>query len=147
MFQFPEFPSIGYVFTYGYLDITPSEFPHSEISGSKCMCHSPKLIAAYHVFHRLLVPRHPPYTLNNLTFKLLIEIFLLSISSLLKTNWLFFNEFSLISFISVRILNRCHCIIITSIQFSKYNLFWYFWIPCIGSIKNTRKNINLILAI
>ena len=129
MFQFPEFPSIGYVFTYGYLDITPSEFPHSEISGSKCMCHSPKLIAAYHVFHRLLVPRHPPYTLNNLTFKLLIEIFLLSISRLLKNNWLFFNEFSLISFISVRILNRCHCIIITSIQFSKYNLLLAFLNP------------------
>ena len=68
MFQFPEFPSIHYGFMYGYLDITPSEFPHSEIFGSMCMCHSPKLIAAYHVFHRLLVPRHPPYTLNNLTF-------------------------------------------------------------------------------
>ena len=67
MFQFPEFPSIGYVFTYGYLDITPSEFPHSEIFGSKCMCHYPKLIAAYHVFHRLLVPRHPPYALFCLT--------------------------------------------------------------------------------
>ena len=35
-------------------------FPHSEISGSKCVCHSPKLIAAYHVLHRFLVPRHPP---------------------------------------------------------------------------------------
>jgi len=64
-----------------------------------------------------------------LTFKLLIEIFLLSISRLLKNNWLFFNEFSLILFISVRILNRCHCIIITSIQFSKYNLFLVFLNP------------------
>ena len=26
----------------------------------------PKLIAASHVLHRLLVPRHPPYALNNL---------------------------------------------------------------------------------
>ena len=42
-------------------------FPHSEISGSMDMCSSPKLIAAYHVLHRLLVPRHPPCTLNNLT--------------------------------------------------------------------------------
>ena len=33
--------------------------PHSEISGSKCACHSPKLIAANHVLHRLLMPRHP----------------------------------------------------------------------------------------
>ena len=39
-------------------------FPHSEISGSKDICSSPKLIAAYHVFHRLLVPRHPPCALS-----------------------------------------------------------------------------------
>ena len=38
-------------------------FPHSEISGSKDICSSPKLIAAYHVFHRLSVPRHPPCAL------------------------------------------------------------------------------------
>ena len=38
-------------------------FPHSEISGSMCMCHSPKLIAASHVLHRLSVPRHPPCAL------------------------------------------------------------------------------------
>ena len=43
-------------------------FPHSEISGSKDICSSPKLIAAYHVFHRLSVPRHPPCTLLRLTF-------------------------------------------------------------------------------
>ena len=43
-------------------------FPHSEISGSKDMCSSPKLIAAYHVFHRLSVPRHPPCALLRLTF-------------------------------------------------------------------------------
>ena len=28
------------------------------------MCSSPKLIAAYHVLHRLSDPRHSPYTLN-----------------------------------------------------------------------------------
>ena len=38
-------------------------FPHSEISGSKDICSSPKLIVAYHVFLRLLVPRHPPCAL------------------------------------------------------------------------------------
>ena len=40
---------------------------HSEICGSKCICHSPQLIAAYHVFHRLLVPRHSPCALYSLT--------------------------------------------------------------------------------
>ena len=32
------------------------------------MCGSPKLFAAYHVFHRLSVPRHPPCALSCLTF-------------------------------------------------------------------------------
>ena len=45
-----------------------SGFPHSEISGSQDICSSPKLFAAYHVFHRLLVPRHPPCALSSLTF-------------------------------------------------------------------------------
>ena len=49
------------------LEVCSSGFPHSEISGSKDICSSPKLIAAYHVFHRLLVPRHPPYALPCLT--------------------------------------------------------------------------------
>ena len=43
-------------------------FPHSEICGSMDICSSPQLIAAYHVFHRLLVPRHPPCALSCLTF-------------------------------------------------------------------------------
>ena len=42
-------------------------FPHSDISGSMDICSSPKLFAAYHVFHRLLVPRHPPYALSSMT--------------------------------------------------------------------------------
>ena len=37
--------------------------PHSEIHGSKLVRSSPWLIAAYHVFHRLSAPRHPPNTL------------------------------------------------------------------------------------
>ena len=41
-------------------------FPHSEISGSKPVRSSPKLIAAYHVLHRLSAPRHPPNTLKTL---------------------------------------------------------------------------------
>ena len=37
--------------------------PHSEIFGSKPIPGSPKLIAGYHVLHRLLLPRHPPNAL------------------------------------------------------------------------------------
>ena len=40
-----------------------SGFPHSEILGSKPILGSPKLIAEYHVLHRLLLPRHPPNAL------------------------------------------------------------------------------------
>ena len=45
---------------------------HSEIFGSKVICTYPKLIAAYHVLHRLREPRHPPcalaYFLSNVLF-------------------------------------------------------------------------------
>ena len=49
------------------LEVCSSGFPHSDISGSQDICSSPKLFAAYHVFHRLLVPRHPPYALISIT--------------------------------------------------------------------------------
>lgn len=48
------------------LDSSPNGLLHSEISGSKCVCHSPELIAAYHVLHRLAMPRHPPCALSRL---------------------------------------------------------------------------------
>ena len=47
--------------------VLPAGFPHSDISGSQDICSSPKLFAAYHVFLRLLVPRHPPCALGRLT--------------------------------------------------------------------------------
>ena len=47
--------------------VCPAGFPHSDIHGSKIICISPWLFAAYHVFLRLLVPRHPPCALFCLT--------------------------------------------------------------------------------
>ena len=47
--------------------VLPAGFPHSDICGSMDICSSPQLFAAYHVFHRLLVPRHPPCALSCLT--------------------------------------------------------------------------------
>ena len=44
-----------------------ARFPHSEIPGSGLICSSPWLFAAYHVFLRLSVPRHPPCALFRLT--------------------------------------------------------------------------------
>src|SRR6266550_136488 len=56
MFQFPGFASA----------LRPTGLPHSEILGSQLVCSSPRLIAAYHVLHRLPVPRHPPCALTRL---------------------------------------------------------------------------------
>lgn len=70
-------------FSYGYLDVSVlrvrflnlciqlrmtsrAGFPHSDISGSMSVADSPKLFAGYHVFLRLLLPRHPPCALNYL---------------------------------------------------------------------------------
>ena len=47
-------------------DTLAGGFPHSEIFGSKLVRNSPKLIAAYHVLHRLSAPRHPPNALKAL---------------------------------------------------------------------------------
>ena len=94
MFQFTGFAFMTYVFSHKYLHvisvspktcsrmeippvcatfedifgITEIEggFPHSEIRGSKVVRTSPRLIAAYHVLHRLSAPRHPPNTLKAL---------------------------------------------------------------------------------
>ena len=93
-FRFGLFPfrspllwkSLVVFFSSGYLDVSvhrvpdvtlwihvtttevfSARFPHSDISGSLGICPSPKLFAAYHVFHRLLVPRHPPCALSSLT--------------------------------------------------------------------------------
>ena len=65
-------------FSTGYLDVSVRRvsfpyngmprlqrggLPHSDIPGSKVICTSPRLFAAYHVLHRLWEPRHPPYAL------------------------------------------------------------------------------------
>lgn len=65
-FSSPRLPSTK---LWIHLVIKPNGFgfPHSEISGSLLTYSCPKLIAVSHVLHRLLVPRHPPCALNNLT--------------------------------------------------------------------------------
>ena len=49
---------------YLITDTLAGGLSHSDISGSKFIDNSPKLIAAYHVLHRLLTPRHPPNALS-----------------------------------------------------------------------------------
>ena len=102
--------------------MNPGEFPHSEISGSMLICSSPKLIAAYHVFHRLPVPRHSPCALVRLT-----------IQTILFREWLVFPLDSLFCqrrlllpfllklqyFLKRTYYNLCFAVII---QFSRYVL-------------------------
>ena len=45
-------------------------FPIRKSPGQRLFATSPKLIAGYHVLHRLLLPRHPPCTLSHLTIQL-----------------------------------------------------------------------------
>ena len=67
MFQFRRFPSYTYLIQCRMTEYCSAGFPHSEILGSKLMCSSPRLIAACHVLHRLLMPRHSPCALISLT--------------------------------------------------------------------------------
>ena len=48
-------------------EVCSCRFPHSDTCGSMDICSSPQLFAAYHVFRRLSVPRHPPCALPCLT--------------------------------------------------------------------------------
>ena len=60
-------PSVYLCIQYTVTGVLPAGFPHSDIHGSMDICSSPWLFAAYHVFRRLLVPRHPPCALSCLT--------------------------------------------------------------------------------
>src|ERR1700676_2945107 len=69
MVHFPGFARARLWIHRAVRGFCPRGFPHSEISGSKPACGSPRLIAACHVLHRLLLPRHPPCALSSLTTK------------------------------------------------------------------------------
>ena len=60
-------PSAYLWIQYTVTEVCSAGFPHSDICGSRDICSSPQLFAAYRVFHRLLVPRHPPYALSSIT--------------------------------------------------------------------------------
>ena len=58
---------ISYVFRYGYHPIKDGGFPHSDIPASKLTYSSTRRFAVRRVLLRLLVPRHSPCALSNLT--------------------------------------------------------------------------------
>ena len=109
-------------FSTTYLSMNSSEFPHSEISGSMLICSSPKLIAAYHVFHRLPVPRHSPCALVRLTFQTFFQNIWYPLDSLLPTKIIVTLPFEIAIFLKRTYYNLCFAVII---QFSRYVLVMF----------------------
>ena len=112
-------------FSITYLSMNPGEFPHSEISGSMLICSSPKLIAAYHVFHRLPVPRHSPCALVRLTIQTILsrEWLVFPLDSFLPTKIIVTLPFEIAIFLKRTYYNLCFAVII---QFSRYVLVMSF---------------------
>ena len=75
MFQFPAFACPQKITDMHRLH--PCGLPHSEIRASTAMCTYARLIAAYHVLHRLCEPRHPPYALTYFRLKLPTYIYII----------------------------------------------------------------------
>ena len=68
MFQFPGFPAYDYGFIIRSMVIRHGGFPIRKSTDIMLICSSPWLIAACHVLHRLLMPRHSPCALFRLNF-------------------------------------------------------------------------------
>ena len=73
MVHFPEFALARLCIQRVVIRVYRTRFPYSEIPGSTPACGSPGLIAACHVLHRLLLPRHPPCALSSLTIELTLR--------------------------------------------------------------------------
>src|SRR6476659_2257944 len=58
-----------YEFSRGYYGFTVVGFPIRTSPDQMPACGFPRLIAACHVLHRFLLPRHPPCALSSLTIK------------------------------------------------------------------------------
>ena len=99
MFQFGRFPRYAYLIQRTIHDSSSWRFPHSEIHGSRLICSSPWLIAACHVFLRLLMPRHSPCALvrlNSLYERYLYPLMVHSIlSRIAESRFTVFLEFKL----------------------------------------------------
>jgi hypothetical protein len=67
MVQFPGSSLLTLWIQMRMMDIQSIGLPHSAIRGSRDVCSSPRLIAAYHGLLRTAAPRHPPWTLSRLT--------------------------------------------------------------------------------
>ncbi len=63
---------------------------------------SPKLIAAFHVFLRLLTPRHPPFALSSLATKLNFSNLTFKLNALLRLNTIFQRAFHKLTLVKAK---------------------------------------------
>ena len=112
MFQFPPF-----ALTMSVTGLQPAGLPHSDIAGSKPVCSSPELVAAYHVLRRLQKPRHPPSAL--VTFSLFVFRIWMN-----HKNWWFNTLFSFTRCLEIAVhnINDRLSIIFYSLQTNKFHL-------------------------
>ena len=141
-------------------EVCSAGFPHSDISGSMDICSSPKLFAAYHVFHRLLVPRHPPCALLRLTnflchvasrqlvwvfIKFMVPMFL-TFKWKLKTRFHYVLRLPLGNLLGCLSLKYLRKNFLFCMRFSRYMFIWLFYQPSkTKSFFNLRSLIKLFL--
>ena len=97
--------------------MTRTGFPHSDISGSKHICCSPKLFAAYHVLHRLPMPRHSPCALFRLNYSPLAFANFVPYMS-------FANRFFSLIVIQLPAVRKNHFILIRNFRFFSFQRFF-----------------------
>ena len=83
MFQFPALAPYN---QYRVTVLQTDGLSHSEIRASRDICSYTRLIAAYHVLHRLCEPRHPPYALTYFRLKLPTYIYIISETQRTRTS-------------------------------------------------------------
>ena len=77
--------TVATLLTTELLNFHSAGLPHSEIPGSKPIWRLPETYRRLiHVLHRLLLPRHPPYTLSNFCFWYLSTQYYLLLITLLR---------------------------------------------------------------
>ena len=134
MFQFAGFPPVCLCIQHTVMEVSSIGFPHSDICGSLPVCGSPQLFAAYHVFHRPLVPRHPPRALFCLTVSCSLSdsfrnrpAFLFS-----RLAWRYFEFLVLVSkFLRCLCFSTLFlvCLVISRFANSRYKWIPLHWIP------------------
>ena len=84
------------------LSLQLNGLPHSDIRGSRVICTSPQLFAAYHVLLRLREPRHPPFALAYFFFLDIINILAENVLIIFSSSLLLLYNFFLIRHIYIR---------------------------------------------